>query len=94
MPGSLRSSTHPARSRPLAALRGQPRESSSVWARGAVAGTALTVGAASLSFGVSSAIAAYALLGAAWLAHVAVEAPGRRAVLALADRAGLRSGAV
>ena len=34
------------------------------------------------------------LLGAAWLAHVAVEAPGRRAVLALADRAGLRSGAV
>lgn len=30
-----------------------------MWARGAVAGTALTVGAASLSFGVSSAIAAY-----------------------------------
>ena len=53
MPGSLRSSSRPARSRPLAALRGQPRESSSVWARGAVAGTALTVGAASLSFGVS-----------------------------------------
>lgn len=30
-----------------------------MWARGAVAGTAMTVGAASLSFGVSSAIAAY-----------------------------------
>ena len=30
-----------------------------MWARGAAAGTALTVGAASLSFGVSSAIAAY-----------------------------------
>ncbi|MFB6574457.1 alpha/beta hydrolase family protein [Kocuria palustris] len=59
MPESVRSSSRPARSRPLAALRGQPRESSSVWARGAVAGTALTVGAASLSFGVSSAIAAY-----------------------------------
>lgn len=59
MPGSLRSSSRTARSRPLSALRGQPRESSSVWARGAVAGTALTVGAASLSFGVSSAIAAY-----------------------------------
>ncbi|MCT1602636.1 alpha/beta hydrolase [Kocuria sp. p3-SID1433] len=59
MPGSLRSSTHPARSRPLPALRRPPREPSSVWARGAVAGTALTVGAASLSFGVSSAIAAY-----------------------------------
>ncbi|MCT1834306.1 alpha/beta hydrolase [Kocuria palustris] len=59
MPESVRSSSRSARSRPLAALRGQPRESSSVWARGAVAGTALTVGAASLSFGVSSAIAAY-----------------------------------
>ncbi|WP_278856867.1 alpha/beta hydrolase family protein [Kocuria palustris] len=59
MSESVRSSTRSARSRPLAALRGQPRESSSVWARGAVAGTALTVGAASLSFGVSSAIAAY-----------------------------------
>ncbi|MFD3799833.1 alpha/beta hydrolase family protein [Kocuria palustris] len=59
MPESVRSSSRPARSRPLAALRGQPREPSSVWARGAVAGTALTVGAASLSFGVSSAIAAY-----------------------------------
>ena len=32
------------------------------------------------------------LLGAAWLAHVAVEAPGRRMVLALANRAGLRAG--
>ncbi|MEW1978745.1 alpha/beta fold hydrolase [Kocuria palustris] len=59
MPEYVRSSSRSARSRPLAALRGQPRESSSVWARGAVAGTALTVGAASLSFGVSSAIAAY-----------------------------------
>ncbi|PZO68952.1 MAG: lipase [Kocuria palustris] len=59
MPEYVRSSSRSARSRPLAALRGQPRESSSVWARGAVAGTAMTVGAASLSFGVSSAIAAY-----------------------------------
>ena len=31
------------------------------------------------------------LLGAAWLAHVAVEVPGRRLLLALAGRAGLRA---
>ncbi|WP_260853548.1 S9 family peptidase [Kocuria palustris] len=47
-PGAARSSGGDGRSR-----------DSSNWSRGAVAGTALTAGAASLSFGVSSAVAAY-----------------------------------